>query len=231
MSEQRKDKTATYKNLKGMLWDLDNTLYRVNEQLHEAYHIAAARLATQDGVEKSYEVALQKAKDSYINSEFSGKFLITEHNYNVPHLHTRLHDMIDETAIVKNREIADMFRELGLKNALVTHGSQGWAHRVLVHLELIEFFDTDAILSLESFDFQRKNESSAAVDLALEKLGLSADDVMMTEDIAHNLQIPSDMGMFTAFLHHGKPPADLPDYIDETYDNALTLLRDIASCR
>lgn len=231
MSELRKDKTAVYKDLKGMLWDLDNTLYRVNEQLHEAYHIAAARLAIQDGVEKSYEIALQKAKDSYINSEFSGKFLITEHNYNVPHLHTRLHEMIDETAIVKNREIADMFRALGLKNALVTHGSQGWAHRVLTHLDLIEFFDADAILSLESFDFQRKNESSAAVDMALEKLGLSAADVMMSEDIAHNLRIPKEMGLFTAFIHHGKPPADLPDYIDETYDNALTLLRDIASCR
>ncbi len=231
MSNTQKNKELVYQNLKGIIWDLDNTLYRAHAELHEAYHIAAARLAVRDGVEESYEVALEKAKKSYIESEFSGKFLITEHDYDVPHLHLVLHDMIDETVIVKTREIADLFRDLSLKNALVTHGSQSWAHRVLTHLDLIEFFDHDAILSLESYDFQRKNQSSAGVDMALDRLGLGASDVLMAEDIARNLKLSHEKGMFTTFIHHGQPPADIPDYVDASYDNALVLLTDVASCK
>lgn len=222
-------KTATFKNLKGIIWDLDNTLYRAHQGMDHAYHLAAARLAVRDGVEPSMDVALEKARKSYEEREFSGRFLITEHGYDVPHLHKELHDLIDETAIVKSIETADLLRELDLKNALVTHGSQSWAHRVLAHLDLVEFFAHDAILSLESYDFQRKNESSAGVEMALKALDLAPDQVVMVEDIAHNLNIPYDMGIFTVFVHHGRKPDNVPDYVDAQYSNAIELLEDIKS--
>lgn len=222
-------KTGTFKNLKGIIWDLDNTLYRAHAGMDHAYHLAAARLAVRDGVEPSMEVALEKARKSYEEREFSGRFLISEHGYDVPHLHKELHDMIDETAIVKSIETADLFRELDFKNALVTHGSKGWAHRVLAHLDLIAFFDHDAILSLESYDFQRKNESGAGVEMALQALDLAPDQVLMVEDIAHNLTIPHEMGIFTVFIHHGRRPEDTLDYVDAQYNSAIDLLEDIKS--
>lgn len=231
MTNGDKDKTSIYRDIKGIIWDLDNTLYRAHAELHEAYHLATARVAVRDGVEQSMDVALAKAKKSYEESEFSGRFLIREHGYDVPRLHFELHEMIDETAIVKSREVTDLFRQLGLKNALVTHGSQGWAHRVLTHLDLIEFFDHDAILSLESFDFQRKNESGAGVEMALGQLNMKPTDVIMAEDIFYNLEIPHKSGMFTTFIHHGQPPEDIPNYVDESYNSALDLLSEIADSR
>lgn len=51
----------------------------------------------------------------------------------------------------------------------------------------------------------------------------------MVEDIAHNLNIPYDMGIFTVFVHHGRKPDNVPDYVDAQYSNAIELLEDIKS--
>lgn len=215
----------SFPDIRGIIWDLDNTLYRLDEAIIHAFNIAIAKIAREEGVNASMKEAIDMAIRSFEETGYSGTVFIRDHNIDQELLHFNFHKGIDEKVIQKSLETKQLFADINLSHVLVTHGAHDWAQRVLLHLELLEFFSDDHILALEHYDFERKYESRKGFSMALDRLRLLPENTLMVEDSIGNLRIPHEMGIKTVYIHHGRLPKDAPDYVDYCFDNVPELLQ------
>ncbi len=213
--------------IKGIVWDLDNTLYRLDDAMTQAFHTAIGKAVIEAGVELDLETTVALAKKSFEEFGYSGRIFVRDYGIDDEWLHHKFHGYINETLITKSMETVDMFHASGLKHALITHGSAEWARRVLQHLGLSQWFCDDCIQGLENYKYEKKSDSALSFTQALKVLGLNAEETVFVEDTPRNLSIPHRLGMGTVLIHYGQPPEQLPSFIDAHYDNALELLHHI----
>lgn len=224
ISEKMRERLA---QVEGVIWDLDNTLYRFEGDFEQLCHVAAARAAVKGGVQMTHEQALEVCLQSYDRYGHSYRLFIEEHRMDQVQLHYDFHTFIDEKLIRKSLELIALFEKTHLRHALVTHASGEWAARALRHIGLKEFFPDEQIIPAEAVDFQRKSESRAPFEKALALLGLPSARVMVVEDLAENLRIPHEMGLATVLVHYGQPPEPVPDYVLMDCNNAATFLESV----
>lgn len=216
--------------LRGVVWDLDNTLYRFNSLVIHAFDLAFARVAVESGAPLTVEEASALARQSYIEHGFGGRVFMDRYGMDRATLHHRYHGYVDEKVIEGCDETRALFEKSdGLDHILLTHGSRSWADRVLQHIGLRDYFPDDRILALEDYGFRQKNEAPAAFEAALDRLGMDAASTLMVEDTQPNLKIPHGMGMMTAFLDYGAKPAHTPSFIDLSCHDTTDLLRWLGS--
>jgi putative hydrolase of the HAD superfamily len=212
--------------VQAIIWDLDNTLYRFDDAFIHACNVAAARAALHMEVPLGLDEAIEFATKSHLERGFSTEVFIEEHGVDRAHMHEVFHSFIDERAIVTSLETLELFQAVKCDHVLLTHGSGVWARRVLDHLGLREFFPDTHILGRENFDFHSKAQSLIPFEMALSVLGReSGRGVLVVEDTAVNLKHPYDMGMQTALIHHGRPPAKVDSYIDHSISDVREVLK------
>ena len=212
-------------NMRGIVWDLDNTLYRVDELMEDAFNIAVARAAVAAGAPLTMPAAVDMARRGWREHGYSGHLFIRDFNLGRDELHEGFHGFLDETIIKKSHEVRACFESLPVDHALVTHSHRGWARRVLAHLGLAEWFAEERILGLEDYGFRHKHACRSSFQQALGILALEAEQAFMVEDTLHNLKFPHEMGMTTVFIHHGRLPGEMPDYVDLSFGGAADFLR------
>lgn len=211
-------------HIKGLIWDLDNTLYRFDQAFEKACNIAAARTVQQLMPSVSFEEAFAAAEESYIEHGYSGKTLIEQYGIAYSDYHYLYHDTIDETIIEKNEAILMALGDIDLPNILVTHASRRWAEKTLRHLSMDAYFPCDKIIALEDTDFQGKAYSAAPFIKGMELLNLPPENVLVVEDSVKNLIRPKEMGMTTVLIHHGLNNHVGFDHIDHAYPDTLEFL-------
>ena len=212
-------------SIEGVIWDLDNTLYRFEGDFEQACHIAAARAAVKGGLVDGYEQALALCLQSYEEFGHSYRLFIERYNVDRIRLHHDYHSFVDENLIRGEAELIALFERAPQRHVLLTHASREWAERALARIGLKAFFPEDRIVAAEDTDFQPKSDSRAPFEKALGLLGLPPEKSVVVEDTAANLRIPCAMGMATALVHYGRPPDPMPDYIDADYNNAVAFLK------
>lgn len=212
------------RHIRGIIWDLDNTLYRFDDALIEAFHIAMARAALDNGLVMDLHTAIMLARRSYAERGQSSKIFTDDYNIPLAAIHHGFHHHINEKLITACNDTRMQFERLDMQHVLITHASKEWALRVLRHIGLTQWFPPERVFGLECHDFKRKDSSRAPFESALKALGLKAANVMMVEDTLQNLRIPHEMGMTTAFLHHGQKPGNIPTFVQLPYANAVEIL-------
>jgi putative hydrolase of the HAD superfamily len=210
--------------VRGGVWDLDNTLYRLNEALEHSFNIAIARAVTEAGVDKPFDEVVAMAMKSFEEHGYSGRVFVQDHGVDREHLHFTAHGLIDETVIEASRETVRLFATLPLEHVLVTHGAKIWARKVLRHIGLQDWFPEERMFAYEDYNFESKAESPRAFRAALDALGLPAREIIFVEDTERNLRIPHELGFGTVLLHHGQPPAQTAPYVDFACASANELL-------
>lgn len=212
-------------HIKGLIWDLDNTLYRFDQAFEKACNIAAARTVQQLLPDLSYEQVLAEAEASYAEHGYSGKTLIEKYGIAYSDYHYLYHDTIDESLIEKNEAVLMALSEIDFPNVLITHASRGWAEKILKHLSMKNHFPAQKIIALEDVNFESKAYSRAPFIKGLELLNLPPESVLVVEDTAKNLVRPKEMGMTTVLIHHGaEPKAAREAHIDYAYPDTLEFL-------
>jgi putative hydrolase of the HAD superfamily len=214
--------------IRGIIWDLDGTLYRFDELFKHACNVAAARAACNVRPAMLYEETYARCVASEREHGFSLHWFHQETQIPYPDMHFVYHDAIDETVIQKNAEMAEALRGLHLPSVILTNASRGWVMRILAHLGMDDLFEPGGIIALEDANFTPKGRGTAGFDLAIAKLGLSPSDILMVEDLPRNLMKAKEAGLKTALVHHGQKPDD-GAYIDYLYDDTLELVRALAA--
>ena len=212
------------KTLTGMLWDLDNTLYRLDELLSDTFNVAISKAAIDAGLPLSFEDAVAMARTSYEKTGYSGRYFVEQYGLDRNALHFAFHDHLDEKVIAVSLELQAQLDRASLSHALITHGARGWAMRVLAHIGLRHHFPEDRVFALEDMGYEKKHESPRPFIAGLRALNMDPRHVVMMEDLAENLVIPHRMGMGTVWLHHGRVPDVVPSHVDFTCANAVEFM-------
>lgn len=228
---QKIDFETRLRDLRGILWDLDNTLYRLDDILSDSFNIAISRAAIDAGLPLAFEDAVAMARTSYEKTGYSGRYFVEQFGLDRNALHFAFHDHLDETVINASLDLQQHMDRAVLSHALITHGARDWAQRVLQHIGLRHHFPEEQIFALEDMAFEKKHESRRPFLAGLKALGLPAGQVLVMEDLAENLAIPHAMGMGTVWLHHGRAPEAPPPHVDYTCANAVEFMRYLESVR
>lgn len=227
----RRDIAERLAGIRGIVWDLDNTLYRLDDMIEEAFNIAFARAAVESGVPLTLEKAIELSRKSWLEHGYSGHVFVRDFGLKPEDLHHHYHGFMDETVIKKSLEVKLFFESLPLNHVLVTHSHRSWALRVLRHLDLQDWFPEERVLGLEDYDFRHKHACRTCFDKALGLLGLEPHEALMAEDTLPNLKIPHELGMATAFIHHGRKPEATPEFVHLSCNSTLDLLKCLSDSR
>ena len=216
-----------FSSLRGMLWDLDNTLYRFNQPLEKEFNRAIAHAALEWGVDLTLEEAMELAEKSWMTHRYSAfEFML---RYNIPQ--ADLHHLTDKhlrhDLIEKSEQTRSLFSRGSQKHALITPSARPWALKILKQLELDPWFPDPQVFAYEDYAFESKAESRKSFEMALESINHNPCDVMMVEDTLENLRVPHEMGILTVYLHHGRPVGELPSFVDYHAGNVEELLGEI----
>lgn len=216
--------TLNIDRIKGVIWDLDNTLYRFSDDFKHQCNVAAAKAAQAQGIKLSYDDTLKLAEKSEEEHGYSIHLYLTHHGFSYESLHVPFHQNIDETSIEMIEGVAAGVKSLSQQQAILTNASHDWALRVLNHMGLDGVFEGEHVTASEQVNFEVKSQGRAGFNRALNAMGLAADQVLMVDDLDRNLIIAHEMGMQTAYISYDDAMADLPHYIDAQFINALGVL-------
>lgn len=224
--------TKSLDKIEGIVWDLDDTLYSVTPDLHRSMRESVARAVIKMGYPISYEDALAMAERSQAEHRLTVKMLIDHFDINKRDLHIPFHQEMDHLVITPSPLLPKAFANAPhLKHTIMTHASRDWAMRMLDHLGIADFFDTNAVFGLEDMDFEHKNETDRAAKTCLSAIGIDPDKAAFAEDRDYNLTIPYKMGMTTVLIDHPSQPRDLPPFVHHRFDHAVDFLDKLAKTR
>lgn len=214
--------TSDLSHIRGIVWDLDGTLYRYDHIFIEACNIAAARTAIELGLSVPYDDALSMARRS--EREFGNSFKLFErHGIRYEDFHAPYHAAVDLTIIAKNLEMKLALETLRLPMVILTNASRDWARRALDHLGYSSLFTDRHLLALEDVEYHSKAHSTRGFEKALSLLGTEASGTLMVEDLSKNLIKAKEIGMTTALVHHGQRDQET-DHADHLFDDTLHLV-------
>lgn len=224
---------ATMKNdlhtIRGILWDLDSTLYAPAEDVNHSFNCAVAQAAIECGVNISFEDAVRMAAESFDRHRHSAHVFI--HEYNIPFVD--MHHLTDrylDHSLVRHCDLTErLFRTTQFDHALITHAARPWALNVLERIGLRPWFPDHRVFAYENYAFESKARSRKPFEMALESINKNPRDSVMVEDTVDNLRIAHEMGMTTIFVHHDAVLPELPDFVDMQCKNAPDVLRTLHS--
>ena len=211
----------------GIIWDLDNTLYRFTDEFYRSCTEAAAEAAQELGINLSYEDTLKLAERSEEEHGYSMHGYVTDHGLSYASLHFPFHQRIDETVISPIEGLELSLRSLNVPQVILTNASRCWAERVLKFIGIESLFSADKLIPMEDVDFEPKARSKKGFIAAVKKLNLPAENILMVDDLDRNLVNAYNLGMQTAYMHYGDPIEELPDFIDGQFDDVLSLIKNI----
>ncbi len=216
--------TLDISKIKGVIWDLDNTLYRFTDDFKAHCNKAAAAAAIEMGIDMSHADAIKIAERSEELHGYSMHIYVTDHGLSYADLHIPFHSRIDEKCvepIMGALEVLEFFKD---NQIVLTNASRCWAERAIHYIGAKKYFDDDFIVPIEDVDFVPKAQGDDGFKRALEILNLEPHEVLMVDDLDRNLKIAHDLGMQTAYMHHGKPMIEMPDYVSDQYENLVTMV-------
>lgn len=201
------------------IFDLDNTLYREPPTLSRACEVAMARAAADIVPGLTYDEALAMAGESNLKSGSVAAPFYERYALSHADLHERYHKYVDHLVLPRCENTKAAFSKIDREKTLLgvlTHGSRGWVDRVLDHLGLTDFFDSDLVVPFEEPGYHFKHDSEIPflhlISKAEKKCGQEIDpaEVLMADDLEKNLAMPHKMGMTTVLVLHGREAGRWP---------------------
>lgn len=213
-----------YDKIKGVIWDLDNTLYLFTDEFKRHCNIAAAKAAQGLGVNFSYEETVKIAERSEEEYGYSLHIYVTDHGLSYQDLHVPFHQNIDEKVIDPIAGTMQALEKFLSRQVILTNASRCWAQRALKFIGVNEMFDDHEIIPMEDVNYEPKARSDKGFIKACEILNLKPSEILMVDDLDRNLIIPHKMGMQTAYMHHGDPMIKKPDFITDQFENLVEMM-------
>lgn len=213
--------------IQAVIWDLDNTLYRFTDEFYRSCTEAAAKAAQNLGITLSYEDTLKLAERSEQEHGYSMHGYVTDHGLSYADLHFPFHQNIDETVIAPIIGLKNKLEKFNLPQVILTNASRCWANRVLSYIGMNHMFESQYIIPMEDVNFEPKARSDKGFKMALDILGVSAENTLMVDDLDRNLIIAHKLGMQTAYIHHGDEMLSKPDFIDSQFRNSISVIEAI----
>lgn len=198
-------------NIQTIIWDLDNTLYKFSDdQVEKWCEAVVTAMLARDNIDLPFDEAMALSMDGWKSHRNSNHHFIRQYGICPREAHLGMfahirHDLI--APCIDTPRLMESMR--GKRHAIVTYATKDWAHRVLDHTGLADFFQTDLIIGAEDYNFESKEESPKGIQTMLDKIGGNPLETLFVEDTLQNLEpAKRHTGVLTAYLHHDRPVND-----------------------
>ncbi|MFI3241822.1 MAG: HAD hydrolase-like protein [Alphaproteobacteria bacterium] len=206
-----------------IIWDLDNTLYKQSDEMHDAFDSAMAKALIEDlGLDMDFETAKQKVKESYKKYRDGGQLFYKEYNIDEIELYVAYHNHISIDAITPYEGFLERLKVLSQNQYVFTYSPVKLAEETLKKIGLYEFFK-GRIYSIENFNYLKKNEAPNVYYFLCEKIGIDPKDCIFVDDSYSNHKYPKQIGITTVRLSSKERP-NVQDFIDYVFRDALDFL-------
>jgi putative hydrolase of the HAD superfamily len=183
------------------VFDLDNTLYPASCNLFaQVDRRMSEYIAKTLGVPREHARHLQKAYYRQFGTTLAG--LMRVHKLPPGPFLEYVHD-IDLSVVPELPELVAAIEALPGRRLIFTNGSRRHAENVARRIGALHLFED--ICDIAALNYVPKPER-AAFDCLLRLHGVTPAQAAMFEDMPHNLEVASDIGMTTVLVHS--------DYID-----------------
>lgn len=207
-------------DIKGVIFDFDNTLYENPPNKDDIFAEAMALSVLKLGFPGTHQEALAVARQSYLDHGSEVAAFVENYGMDERAIFHAQHEIgtpLMAQALKPSPVITAAFNKLARNYDLliVTHATQHWADRLMAHLKLSSALKSGRILGLDHpvVDYNRKNEGPEVFERAASYLGLSINQLAVIEDTVGNLLHPHKKGMQTVFVNWGKPKDNMPVHV------------------
>ena len=213
-------------HINGVIWDLDNTLYRFGDDFVDLCNRASAQTAIDMGLQLSFDEAYELAGRSYReHSNSFGAFKKLGMEYTK--FHHLFHDRVSFETILVIDDLHKTVESLPHKMVVLTNASRPWAQKILKKTKLDSVFGDHNIVALEDVAFKAKSQGTDGFLLAKDRGGMTTmdnEEIIVVEDVAANLIHAKNIRMATALVH--RPKTD-DGHIDHHFDEVMDLCRSL----
>ncbi len=226
-----------FRHIETWIFDLDNTLYPSSCNLFAQIDRRMGEfIANAIGVPLAHARHLQKAYYRQFGTTLAG--LMKVHGMKPEPFLEYVHD-IDLSVVPELPQLRDAISRLEGRRFIFTNGSRRHAEGVAEKIGVLDLFE--GICDISACDFVPKPEREA-FDRLIGHHDFDAGGAAMFEDMPHNLEVASDLGMTTVLVHseYIDHPAQLemrkwqhlPPHIDyQTRDLANFLSSDVLASK
>jgi FMN phosphatase YigB (HAD superfamily) len=192
--------------IKTIIWDLDNTLYKFSEFHINEWHTGVSKYMSSLGVELPLNKMIDLCEKGWQEHRDSNHYFVKHYGVDANKAHVEMFQHIDHNMVIPCMETPQLMEEMRNHNhVILTLATSEWAHRVLDHTGLKEFFHPDFIFGAEDYNFEDKAHSPRGILMALDKIGGNANETMFVEDTLPNLTMAKQhTDVNTVYLHHDR---------------------------
>ena len=200
---------------KNIIWDLDNTLYRITPEFADILDEATAIAAIEDlGVPLDFETAKAKVKESYRIYRDGGEIFVKEYGIDPRDIFLAYHKRKPVEPIVPYDNLLEKLEALPCEQYIFSTSTREICEKILKHIGLYDFFK-GRFYSVEDFDSYKKNESSEVYKQLCRRIKVDPKDCIFVDDSYSNLEFPKEIGMTTVRIYYNENSAK---------DKALSLI-------
>lgn len=220
--------------LKGIVFDLDNTLYQDPAAKNQIYAQAAARAFRHFCPNITDEECSSISSRSFQSHGNDIELFWHEGGYRQEDVHARYHHEAFALFrhIIKPLEgLRDCFNELAgkIELAVLTHSSTQWAEDILDLIQLKDHFPSNRIFGLDhpGIGFKRKNNSEIPFRIVAQALKMDPVHLGMMDDLEDNLHIPKKLGFYTIHTHWQPLEPSISQRLHECSKGPLPFLKSL----
>lgn len=217
---------------KVLIWDLDNTLYRITPELADMLDAAMAEALVYDlGVPLDFETAKAKVKESYRVFRDGGEVFYRDYGVSPKDLFRTYNYRNPVHEIKPYSKLAEKIKKLPVTQYVFTASNRYASEKILRKIGLYDFF-IDKLFSVEDFDCYKKNESADVYHKLCDRICTSPKNCMFIDDSYSNLEMAKKAGMTTVRIFYNDNSTKDKGFIDFAYKGVNsfvdTLLEDIS---
>ena len=202
---------------KVIIWDLDNTLYRITPEIADTLDETMAQALVEDlGVALSLQECKALVKQSYKTYRDGGEYFYQNYGISPKDLSFYYNKRNPVHLIEPYQNLAQKLEKIGLEQYVFTASNRHASERILKKIGLYEMFK-DRFYSVEDFGVYKKNEDEAVYIQYCEKIGFKPEECIFVDDSYSNLEFAKKAGMTTVRIYYQDNSAGDKDYIDTAF--------------
>lgn len=216
---------------KAIIWDLDNTLYRITPEFADMLdHVMAEALVMDLGVKMTLPECKNMVKESYRIYRDGGEVFYRDYNISPKDLSECYHNRKPVEMIEPYVGLAEKLKKVPFEQFIFTTSSRSASERILKHIGLWEQFK-DRFYSVEDFGVYKKNESADVYRKVCEKIGYAAADCIFVDDSYSNLEFAKETGMTTIRIFYQNNSSKDKTYIDAAFKGVEQCVDALIECK
>lgn len=202
---------------KAVIWDLDNTLYRITPELADMLDEVMAQALVEDlGVPMDLPHCKTLVKQSYKEFRDGGEYFYRHYQIDPKDLIFFYHKRNPVHMIEPYEELSEKLKKIPFDQYVFTASNREASEKILKKIGLYEMFK-DKFYSVEDFGVYKKNEDAEVYRQYCQKIGYKPEECIFVDDSYSNLEFAKQAGLTTVRIYYQNNSAKDKTFIDTAY--------------